>query len=775
MAAKAQVASNENQNQSEHNNHKKPAGSLRSGAFFSKKSLVVIALVFAAIGVYILRNSFAATTTILSQNKPTSASTTSPSAGPSSAAVDGSTTTRWSSVYADPQWFQVDLGGLYNISEVKLNWEVAYGKAYQIQTSTDGSNWQSIYNTTTGDGGIDDLTGLNGMGRYVRMYGTVRGTQWGYSLWEFQVFGAQSDSGTASFTPVADTYVSKNSPTASRATATQLVVDSGNSVSGDDLNKAYLKFDLSTLAGKNVTSAKLRLFVDNPTTQSKALMAVTDPSWPETMTWNSQPTLGAQVGSTPALNKTGVWDEVDLASYVKANVGKVVSFDIEDLKGLDGYAFDSREAANHPQLVVSYNAPDIIPPTVALTAPASSATVSGSAVNIAASATDNVGVTKVDFMVDSAIVNTDTIAPYAYAWNSTKTANGTHVISAKAYDAAGNGATTSVSVTVNNPVAAPSRIYWGGFIEGKETYAYYYGNPAPNAKPWGNAPWDNTGNTWDRFESNAGKKVSIMAYGQPPPWAQTKVDTNALNIVTSRGAIPYITMGQNNIDDLAAIAAGTYDSQIKTWATNIKAVNKPIFLRLWWEMNGSWYSWGNTKTPSTTYVAAWKHVHDLVVGQGATNITWVWCPNIFAGTTPEPSPWYPGDAYVDWTCVDGYNKGTSSISFSTVMDTTYKKLVSIAPTKPIVVGETESLEYGSGVKAAWLKDMLQTQLPNNYPQIKALLMFNWREYEKGAYQPFPIESSASAQQAFHDSIQNSYYAAGGTFTLPTGLTKVKPL
>jgi hypothetical protein len=104
-------------------------------------------------------------------------------------AVDGNTGTRWSSASSDPQWIYVDLQTTNNISEVILNWENAYGKSYQIQVSTDAVHWTNIYSTTSGAGGIEDLTGLSGVGRYVRMYGTVRGTQYGYSLWEFEVFG----------------------------------------------------------------------------------------------------------------------------------------------------------------------------------------------------------------------------------------------------------------------------------------------------------------------------------------------------------------------------------------------------------------------------------------------------------------------------------------------------------------------------------------------------------------------------------------------------------
>jgi hypothetical protein len=145
-------------------------------------------------------------TTNAALNKPATASTTENAGTPASAAVDGNTTTRWSSAFSDPQWLQVDLGTTQSICQVAIQWETASAKAYQIQTSNDATNWTSIYSTTTGPGGTETLN-ITGSGRYIRMYGTVRNTQYGYSIWEFQVFtgtgtgGSPSASASASPSP----------------------------------------------------------------------------------------------------------------------------------------------------------------------------------------------------------------------------------------------------------------------------------------------------------------------------------------------------------------------------------------------------------------------------------------------------------------------------------------------------------------------------------------------------------------------------------------------
>ena len=102
-------------------------------------------------------------------------------------AVDGDLSTRWSSEFSDPQSIYVDLGAPKRIERVILRWEAAHAQAYQIQTSDDASTWTELYNTTAGDGEVDNLA-VSGTGRYVRMVGTQRAANWGYSLWAFEVY-----------------------------------------------------------------------------------------------------------------------------------------------------------------------------------------------------------------------------------------------------------------------------------------------------------------------------------------------------------------------------------------------------------------------------------------------------------------------------------------------------------------------------------------------------------------------------------------------------------
>lgn len=324
-------------------------------------------------------------------------------------------------------------------------------------------------------------------------------------------------------------------------------------------------------------------------------------------------------------------------------------------------------------------------------------------------------------------------------------------------------------------------VYWGALIK-----ATTYGLTS-------DPPWDMT--AVDRFETNAGKKISVLHFGLPwyasTSWPQGYYPFNPtiMNTLRSRGIIPFIDWSSRDANaptltnqpnfSLGTIINGQHDSYLKTWASAAKSWGHPFFLRLDWEMNGSWYPWDEGVNGNTTgqYVQAWKHVHDIFTAAGATNVTWVWCPNTEYPGSLSLSGLYPGDNYVDWTCFDGYNWGSGIPShpdtwksFYTVAKPTYDHLLTLAPSKPIIVGETASSELG-GSKAAWITDALTTQLPTNFPNVKAYLWFDWAT--DGA--DWPIETSTTAQSAFASGISLPYFASPASVTGLVDMQAVKPL
>ncbi|MFD4117727.1 ThuA domain-containing protein [Streptomyces niveus] len=133
-----------------------------------------------------------AQTTDLARGRPVTVTSVEPGSTHVGAnAVDGDSATRWGSAYSDPQSITVDLGAVRTLQQVRLNWETAHATAYTVRTSADNATWRTAATVTAGDGGLDEIA-VSGTGRYVRVEGTTRATQWGYSLWDLNVFGTTS-------------------------------------------------------------------------------------------------------------------------------------------------------------------------------------------------------------------------------------------------------------------------------------------------------------------------------------------------------------------------------------------------------------------------------------------------------------------------------------------------------------------------------------------------------------------------------------------------------
>jgi mannan endo-1,4-beta-mannosidase len=271
-------------------------------------------------------------------------------------------------------------------------------------------------------------------------------------------------------------------------------------------------------------------------------------------------------------------------------------------------------------------------------------------------------------------------------------------------------------------------------------------------------PWDFA--AVDQVEAATGKGMSLLHWGTPmTDAAGTNPFAFAGSLMTKirdRGTIPFFswsTHAMRNYDHpdftLAAIAEGRQDALITTWAKAAKTWGKPFFLRFNWEMNGGWFPWGERYGANQPgeYVAAWRHVHDIFTSVGAANATWVWCPTADPYRTLQPlTGLYPGDAYVDWTCIDTYNGNVPWSSPTQVMGSTYDEIVALAPDKPMVLGEVGSTEQG-GSKAAWIQGFFAA-LPDRFPQVRGVLWFDKLETGPGNHTDWALDSSAAAQQAF---------------------------
>jgi beta-mannanase len=290
-------------------------------------------------------------------------------------------------------------------------------------------------------------------------------------------------------------------------------------------------------------------------------------------------------------------------------------------------------------------------------------------------------------------------------------------------------------------------------------HGIYFGLSTPQA-PWSDSEIDG-------ISAKAGVRPDLLEY-----FVNWTEDFRAQAVVQAyrQGTVPAITWEpwsglQNGTSQpayaLARIIDGKYDGYITRFASAVRDQKWPIVLRFGHEMNGDWYPWSESKSGNHRgeYVQAWRHVHDIFESVGASNVSWVWSPNEFEGWNGIPiAGLYPGDAYVDWTGMSGYNWGTGQQgslwrSFAKTFTRTYPAIRAVAPGKPLMISEVGSSENG-GSKADWITDTFSVQLPTRFPGVRAVIWWNRRDEEMD----WPIETSAAAQVAFAAAIASPYYA-----------------
>jgi Ca-dependent carbohydrate-binding module xylan-binding/Glycosyl hydrolase family 26 len=259
--------------------------------------------------------------------------------------------------------------------------------------------------------------------------------------------------------------------------------------------------------------------------------------------------------------------------------------------------------------------------------------------------------------------------------------------------------------------------------------------------------------------TSLGRHLDVVNFYQAWVW-NTPLPVTQLREIAATGARPEITWEpwdpRQGVTQPAyttsGIATGGYDSYVTGWARAAAAYGQPILLRFGHEMNGNWYPWSPTVNGGSpgAYLAAYRHVHDLFRAAGATNVSWVWSPNISQGMPTTLDQVYPGAGYVDIIGVDGYNGG-SDVSYmggwrtpQQVFDPTLQALRQLAPNVPVILNETGSSENG-GDKAAWITQLFSYLAGST--QVSGLIWFDFATPGQADWRLATSTSSLGAAEA----------------------------
>jgi hypothetical protein len=279
-----------------------------------------------------------------------------------------------------------------------------------------------------------------------------------------------------------------------------------------------------------------------------------------------------------------------------------------------------------------------------------------------------------------------------------------------------------------------------------------YGNPACDTNLQGVHDYESLTASKAQYVEvfHAWSVAQVFTEGVPP----------AISTLVNNGYIPVITWEAHDYPTGTAytphdIAAGNYDSYIRSYASQVKELGGEVDIRLFHEMNGDWMPWsvGKSGASNQDIINAWRHVHDIFVEEGATNALFVFCPNERHTTWQDSHPYadyYPGDAYVDYLALDGYNwgdaRGVPWYSFDEIFDQSYQELTALSSTKPVMIAEYAS-HTSPGDKEQWITDAQNVLKSGKYSRIKALLWFDSNQ-ESGMFRIDTSQGSIDAYKAF---------------------------
>ncbi len=291
-------------------------------------------------------------------------------------------------------------------------------------------------------------------------------------------------------------------------------------------------------------------------------------------------------------------------------------------------------------------------------------------------------------------------------------------------------------------------------------------NPPKKGAYLGVSLYDQNSETLLKVEKDVDKHFAIVGIYQSWEGAHASFNSSWAQIISDQKSVPLITWepwapitGYDRSEDkvnqekyrLTQITNGNFESYIKQYADDVRNYRMPVMIRFAHEMNGNWYPWGSTFNTPDEYIAAWRHVHNIFVKEGATNVTWIWSPNAiyFDPHVPFASQiekFYPGDKYVDWVGFSAFNwAGKYKQNVWTQPDVLFSPTVEslLKFHKPIIIAETASADtYSPAMKARWIRALVDYMKAN--PQLKGVIWFNTTD--NGI--DWSIESTKFSEQAF---------------------------
>jgi len=221
------------------------------------------------------------------------------------------------------------------------------------------------------------------------------------------------------------------------------------------------------------------------------------------------------------------------------------------------------------------------------------------------------------------------------------------------------------------------------------------------------------------FAAAAGARPNLI--GQYVSWNHP-LDNQAVTNAWSYGALYYMVWEPYHTT-IAAIADGRSNAYLSRFAQQVRALNLPVAISFGHEFNGFWYPWGTTGTTAAQFVAAWRLIHRLFAAAHATNVIWVWNPNVISAEPQlDLSAYYPGDAYVDWVGVTGYFTAGGPVTFDGLYGPTMQEIRGFT-TKPFIIAET-SVQTGPNAATA------AQNLVSGMRQRSDVLGFVWFNYDK---------------------------------------------